>query len=47
MLANLAGDALISWIDEELSRSKFSDKRIGKRLIKIVQQLAAKMGNGI
>lgn len=37
----------MSWIDEELSRSKFSDKRIGKRLIKIVQQLAAKMGNSI
>lgn len=37
----------MSWIDDELSKSKFSDKRLGKRLIKLIRQLADKMGNSI
>lgn len=37
----------MSWIDEELSQSRFSDKRLGKRLIKIVKQIDDKIGNSI
>ncbi len=37
----------MSWIDDELGKSKFADKRLGKRLIKLIRQLANKMGNSI
>lgn len=37
----------MSWIDEELSQSKFVDKRLGKRLMKIIKQLAGKIGSSI
>ncbi|MBX7232671.1 MAG: transposase [Bdellovibrionales bacterium] len=37
----------MSWIDDELSTYRFSDNRFGKRLVKLIQQLADKMGNSI
>lgn len=37
----------MSWIDGELNKCKFSDKRLGKRLVKLIRQLADKMGNSI
>lgn len=36
-----------SWVDEEFKESKFADKRLGKRLCKLVKQLFDKMGSSI
>ena len=38
---------MTSWIDNEFEESKFTDKRLGNRLCKIVKQLFEKIGNTI
>jgi len=40
-------EAPMSWIDEEFSGCKFADKRLGKRLLMLIEQLGNKIGSTI